>query len=219
MPCGEGRGRRLCQAHDCLGEYKWYLRGLGPEQRRVGGGRLFLVQNNPSTGLCWVWRPSSIRERLSLEGSAGDAFFWSRIQVHIPLQCGDCISAPLRVFIGALKPGGGGAVARPLLWSPVTSRSVPCARKSTQVAPRQGPARFITETIAFPGVSPSLHWGRRAPQDPKSYIQDPESSASHLPSPPPPPRWRSHICVKGWRLSPQHLMLHVLFTYLLCPRP
>lgn len=187
MPCGEGRGRRLCQAHDCLGEYKWYLRGLGPEQRRVGGGRLFLVQNNPGTGLCWVWRPSGIQERLSLEGSAGDAFFWSRIQVHIPLRCGDCISAPLRVFIGALKPVGGG-VARPLLWSPVMSRSVPCARKSTQVAPRQGPARFITGTIAFPGVTLPVSTGaEEPPRTPKatSKILSPVPLTFHHPLPHP----------------------------------
>lgn len=187
MPCGEGRGRRLCQAHDCLGEYKWYLRGLGPEQRRVGGGRLFLVQNNPSTGLCWVWRPSSIRERLSLEGSAGDAFFWSRIQVHIPLQCGDCISAPLRVFIGALKPGGGGRWRD--LSSGHRSRAGQCPVQGSPLKWHQDRARpgSSQKPLRFPESLPVSTGAEEPPRTPKaiSKILSPVPLTFHHPRPHP----------------------------------
>lgn len=156
-------------------------------------GRLFLVQNNPGTGLCWVWRPSSIQERLSLEGSAGDAFFWSRIQVHIPLQCGDCISAPLRVFIGALKPVGGGGETSPLVTG---HEQVSALCKESPLKWHQDRARpgSSQEPLCFPESLPVSTGAEEPPKTPKatSKILSPVPLTFH--HPPPTQVERPHLC-------------------------
>lgn len=76
----------------------------GAWARAKSGGRgLVPVRSYPGTGRCWDWRPSSIQERTqspSVSADAGDAFLWSRMEVHIPLLGGSCISAPPQVLMG-----------------------------------------------------------------------------------------------------------------------